>query len=337
MLSKKSIVKLFNNFLIDIKQINENYFNNFKINEVEKIDKPLILISQIQRSGGTLLNQLFDNHFEMFVYPCELMIGKPKWLWPVNLNKMSISKAFNFLFSHYLSDYILNGYYNEGVKKNKYEFNLIRRRQKIIFYKLMKSSYNLSNREIINIYFTSFFNSLLNYQINTEQKYIIAFVPRLIMYSESVENYLKDYNNGKIISIIRDPVNWYLSAKRHGNQYKDIEYSMKLWNNCFDSIISNKYKFKNRMKIILFENLLSNTELIMKDLSNWLELNWDKNLLTPSFFGKPIKADSSFQNTKIGVIKEPLNRNIENNLKEINLIKNLTKNRYEKFKEKNFN
>ena len=34
----------------------------------------LIIISQIQRSGGTLLTQLFDNHSTLYSYPSELMV-----------------------------------------------------------------------------------------------------------------------------------------------------------------------------------------------------------------------------------------------------------------------
>ena len=40
--------------------------------------EPLVLISQIQRSGGTLLCQLFDGHPECHVDPYELKIGHPK-------------------------------------------------------------------------------------------------------------------------------------------------------------------------------------------------------------------------------------------------------------------
>ena len=47
------------------------------------VDQPLILISQIQRSGGTLLSQLLDGHPECYAHPYELKWGRPaKWDWP---------------------------------------------------------------------------------------------------------------------------------------------------------------------------------------------------------------------------------------------------------------
>src|SRR6187401_3188689 len=41
------------------------------------VREPLVLISQIQRSGGTLLSQLFDGHPECHAHPQQLHIGYP--------------------------------------------------------------------------------------------------------------------------------------------------------------------------------------------------------------------------------------------------------------------
>jgi hypothetical protein len=47
------------------------------------VDQPLVLVSQVQRSGGTLMSQLFDGHPQCFAHPHELYIGKPeKWDYP---------------------------------------------------------------------------------------------------------------------------------------------------------------------------------------------------------------------------------------------------------------
>ena len=44
---------------------------------------PLVLVSQIARSGGTFLSQLLDNHPDLWVHPQEFKIGYPKkWDWP---------------------------------------------------------------------------------------------------------------------------------------------------------------------------------------------------------------------------------------------------------------
>ena len=55
------------------------------VKHVQPVTCPLVLISQIQRSGGSLLSQLFDGHPEVHAHPHELKIGYPKkdtWLRP---------------------------------------------------------------------------------------------------------------------------------------------------------------------------------------------------------------------------------------------------------------
>ena len=50
---------------------------------IQTVNLPLALISQIQRSGGSLLSQLFDGHPEIHAHPHELKIGFPrKYTWP---------------------------------------------------------------------------------------------------------------------------------------------------------------------------------------------------------------------------------------------------------------
>lgn len=57
------------------KQLDLLYKN--RIAHLVEITQPLVLISQVQRSGGTLLSQLFDSHFQCHVHPGELHIGNP--------------------------------------------------------------------------------------------------------------------------------------------------------------------------------------------------------------------------------------------------------------------
>src|ERR1044072_6093564 len=51
---------------------------------VVRFGEPLVLISQIHRSGGTLLNSLLDGHPQLHVHPWEIQVGHPgKSEWPV--------------------------------------------------------------------------------------------------------------------------------------------------------------------------------------------------------------------------------------------------------------
>ena len=41
-----------------------------------KKNLPLLISSQLQRSGGSLISQLFDNHPEILAHPWEIMVYK---------------------------------------------------------------------------------------------------------------------------------------------------------------------------------------------------------------------------------------------------------------------
>jgi hypothetical protein len=76
---------------------------------------PLALISQIQRSGGTLLSQLFDGHSELHAHPHELKIGYPtKYTWP----KLDLKDAPN-RWLETLFEYSVLSHFKKGYKKEK--------------------------------------------------------------------------------------------------------------------------------------------------------------------------------------------------------------------------
>ncbi len=79
------------------------------------VTAPLALISQIQRSGGTLLSQLFDGHPELHAHPHELKIGYPtKYTWPkIDLND-NPNRWLETLF-----EYSVLSHFKKGYKKEK--------------------------------------------------------------------------------------------------------------------------------------------------------------------------------------------------------------------------
>jgi hypothetical protein len=54
-----------------------------RLNTYVPVGEPLVLVSQIPRSGGTLLSQLFDGHPECHAHAHEIWIGHPSSAhWP---------------------------------------------------------------------------------------------------------------------------------------------------------------------------------------------------------------------------------------------------------------
>jgi hypothetical protein len=282
-----------------------------------RIDSPLVLISQIQRTGGTLLGQLFDGHPECYAHPYELYIGFPdKATWPVLDLNDNPDMWFNILFEPPVERLYREGYhkYSRGVDTNpdRFPFIFLSGLQRKIFNRCIDELGDVkSQREVFDCYMTSYFNAWLDNQnlYSTPKKIITAFVPRMNISEENIERFLNVYPDGKLISMIREPKDWYVSARKHLKEvYENISEAIGLWMASVDSTIRNKKQHGDRVFILSYEDLVTDTEAVMRCLAEYLDINFNKLLLIPTFNDFPIKANSSYQVRNYGVINNSIGR-----------------------------
>jgi hypothetical protein len=297
--------------------------------------EPLALISQIQRSGGSLLSQLFDGHPEIHAHPHELKIGYPKkYIWPqINLNEPAPC-WFHILFEESVIRLSKQGYKKEPTSDITFPFIFLPALQKKIFLKYLDSLSAISLRDVFNAYMTSYFGAWLNNQNRDGSKKIVtAFTPRLAMSADNMDTYFKIYPDARLISVVRDPSNWYPSALRHNlkikkDKYSDIEIALQQWKECTQSAIRNKERFGERVCIIKFEDLIGDPGAVMHCLAEFLEIEFDPVLLTPTFNKSPIRANTSFKEEKTGIVKSTLARHETLSAAEISMIVEMTQDVY---------
>ena len=278
------------------------YFLIFK-NKIKKINivdikQPLILISQIQRSGGSLITQLFDNHPETYNYPHELFIFKPVWKWKGKANFFVYKMPEMRIYAK------KKRYYKNAKAKwsENYEFNFDLNMQKYLF----ERKYTNKGRESFDNYFTSFFNSY-EFKLNKFKKYIIAFTPRVNMEMESVDEFFKIYPDGYMINCIRNPLNWLASATKTMKKYSEPNFALRMWLESTKNSLKIKKKYK-RSILVNFEELIINTENVMSKITQIINIQYSEDLLNPSFNGKDILSNSSFE-AKFKIDKNVISRN----------------------------
>jgi hypothetical protein len=279
-----------------------NDLQNRRVGILIPINQPLILISQIQRSGGTLLSQLFDDHPEVHAHPHELYWGRPmRWRWPeLDLRHGKAESYFIDLFEKPLLELTLNGYRKFGagaVKPQRFPFCFNLSKQKLIFEAIMTQHPPKAQRDVLNAYLTAYFNAWVDYQnlYREPKRFITAFVPRLNMDADSVERFFYDYRDGFLICIQRNPVDWYASAKAHfTSEYHDLSYALGLWQKSVEASVNLLQKYKKRVILIQFESLVENTEAVMRSLCEHVGIRFDRSLLSPTFNSMRIEPNSSF-------------------------------------------
>lgn len=275
---------------------------------------PLILISQVQRSGGSLLSQLFDGHRQLLAHPQELKIGSPfKYMWPPIDGALSTDKQFKILFEPTVLDMCQNGYAKGKKDLERKNFFFLPNVQRAIYRAaIAKLTGTPSQRDVLDAYFTSYFNAWLNLRSELKDaKYVTGFTPMLASRKENMKQFWDAYPDGYLISVLRSPFSWYPSAMRLGGGEKlgDLKKAVNWWNESTQAMIREKNDRPDRVIVLNFEDLLERTEKTMHHICVRTGLNFDPALLTPSFNGEPTGANTSFESLERGrVSSAPLKR-----------------------------
>ena len=281
------------------------------LEHIRPVTSPLALVSQVQRSGGTLLSQLFDGHPELHAHPHELKIGYPtKYTWPkLDLNA-DPKRWLEILFEGKVLNHFRKGYRKQRGQDEFFLFLFLPSVQREIFLNYLGSVKSITLRDIFDAYMTSYFGAWLNNQNSSGRKqFVTAFTARLAMSKDNMESFFHIYPDGRLISVIRDPKNWYPSASRHKPRiYGNIKKALELWRKSAEAMLLNRELYGDRVCILTFEDLVSKTESVMRYLADFLKIKFDNILLIPTFNKYPIKANTSFEAKQHGIINSTLNR-----------------------------
>jgi len=298
---------------------------------ISPVTLPIALISQVQRSGGSLLSQLFDGHPELHAHPHELKIGYPKkYMWPkIDLNEHP-QRWLEMLFEDKVIEHSKGGYKKERKQDEVFPFIFMPSVQRRVFLRYMSSVDSIILRDVFDAYMTSYFGAWINNQNRYGQKkYVTAFTPRLAMIEDNMESFFEVYPDGRLLSIVRDPKNWYPSAVRHrSNVYGDIRKSIDLWKTSTKAALRNKEKYGERVCIVRFEDLVSKTESVMSYMADFLGINFDNILLVPTFNKCPIRANTSFNAEQHGIVASTLSRYKMLSEEELKIIEKMTEDIY---------
>ena len=301
------------------------------LKNIQPVSVPLALISQIQRSGGSMLSQLFDGHPQVHAHPHELKFGYPKkYIWPpIDLSDRP-DRWFEILFEEIVVRHFLYGYKKMEKYKDTLLFIFLPSLQKGLFLKYFESIDKINHRDVFDAYMTSYFGAWVNNQNrHGSKKFVTAFTPRLAFMETNMASFFKAYPDGRLISVVRDPKNWFPSANRHQlEKYGEIAKALGQWNESARSMVRNKKRYGDRVCIITFEDLIQRTQSVMHYLADFLNIQFDDILLTPTFNKIPIKPNTSFKLENPGIMISALERYKTLSRKELNIIEELTGEEY---------
>jgi Sulfotransferase family len=279
-----------------------------RVDHVVRVQEPLVLVSQVQRSGGTLLSRLFDGHPECHAHPYELTIGPRTVRWP-SIDLAKPERWFETLFEEKALEHLVSGYTKPGLKGPDVDvlpFTFLPRLQKQIFDACIEASRIERERDVFDCYFTSYFNAWLDNQnlYSKPKRIVIGFRPRTNLKTANVERFLEVYPDGTLVSLVREPRGWYASASRHRRQYEDLDEALAVWRRSTEASIANRERFGDRVVLLTYEELVLETEATMRRLAERFGITMSPVLLTPTYNGRAVRANSSDPVADYGVLVE---------------------------------
>jgi sulfotransferase family protein len=280
-----------------------------RLEHVVPVREPLVLVSQVQRSGGTLLSRLFDAHPECHAHPYELHLGQTNRGWWPKLPLDRPDRWFATLFEQKAAEHLVQGYSKPGLKSPEvdvFPFVFLPRLQKLLFDECIAARPIERRRDVYDSYFTSYFNAWLDNQhlYSGPKKVVTAFTPRTILHERSIERFFDAYPDGTLVSLVRDPRAWYASASRHGPQYVDVGEALGLWRQSTEAAIELARRFGERVLVLTYEELVLETEATMERMAERLGISMAPILLVPTFNGREIRPNSSDLIANRGVLAD---------------------------------
>jgi hypothetical protein len=295
------------------------------------VTSPLALIAEIQGSGGALLSQLFDGHSELHVHPHQLMIGHmEKGIWPEIDLSHGPERWFEVLFDNMVNEYNREGYKKEKDDKETFPFVFISSLQREIFLNYIDSLKSKRMRDVFDAFMTSYFGAWLNNQnYYGRKKFIVAYMPAMGIVKENMASFFEVYPEGRLISVIRDPKSWFPSAKeRWPGSYTDVGQASTEWNKSAQAVLWNRERYGDRVCLIQYEDLISRTEAVMRFLSEFLSIEFDDILLTPTFNKFEIKANNSLKIEDRVAVNSRLSGDDTLPQHEVGIIEKVTREKY---------
>jgi Sulfotransferase family len=284
-----------------------------RLAHIVPVREPLVLVSQLHRSGGTLLSQLLDGHPECHAHPHELRIGKVpnSRHWP-RLDLDRPETWFETLYEKYAGKHFRSGYSKVGGKtspaanRDVFPFLFLPGLQKRIFDQCVVQTRVEHERDVLDCYFTSYFNAWLdNHNLySTPKRVVTAFAPEMNLRRKSTEALFAAYPDGMLVSIVREPRAWYASARAQGGRDKSVDVGMERWRRNVERTLEGIELYGDRVVALTYEELVTDTEATMAALAARIGISMSPCLVEPTFNGRPIRANSSYAVERHGVLTD---------------------------------
>jgi len=260
-------------------------------------DEPIFLLGA-HKSGTSLLRSILNGHSKLYTIPIESHFFQLTGYWidndyrsqkPKKLNHQQIISNFNTWIE---KSNVTDDKYIDGISKGI--FDLERFNDSIL---TIQNVYD--HKECISKYFGAIHYSVEGTTLPNNAR----IVEKSVEHAEFALELLHMFPKAKFIHILRNPYSNIVSIRK----FKVLTVKFPIIRRILRTLYTNYYfLYKNRnliknYKVIRYEDIVSNPEFSIKDICEFLDIDFEDILMKPTYLGQPWSGNS-ITNTKFNKI-----------------------------------
>jgi hypothetical protein len=276
-----------------------------------RLRAPIFLLGA-HKSGTSLLRSLLDSHEELFVFPVECHFFQHLGYWvdyslrrqmPFKHERQKILQSMIRYIKEYNSKEHVDIKYTDNPEFKGY--NLDR------FISSMKGEMPNTISDQFEFYIAALYYSIAGSNLPGGTR----IVEKSVENAEFANLLRWMFPDSCFIHIVRDPYATIVSLRKAKTR-KRYPYMGRIASSLYNSYyhLFNNAIMLDKYLVIKYEDLLINTEAIMRTVSEFLGITFSRSLLHPTYSGNPWKGNSTSNQAFNGISLTP----VENWKREIN-------------------
>lgn len=257
---------------------------------------PLALVSQAPRSGGTLMLRLFDGHSACPTVPHELSVMLPADAVPRDADAAFEALTPLSLYRWHASGVKIGWSGLSGKRRHVRPFRLSPLLAYELFHRLLRSAPPQTDRDVLDAYFTAYFSAWSDApRIGAESAWIVGFEPGAVANDGRMARYFGLYPEGKLVSVVRDPWSWFVSASAWKKErFATPEVALRIWLRAARGVLNQREARPGSVMLVGFDDLVLDTRTALASVCGFLGVDLEEGMLSPTLGGAPADTNSSF-------------------------------------------
>ncbi|NLG05325.1 MAG: sulfotransferase [Clostridia bacterium] len=256
----------------------------------------LVMVSAGFEHGGNVVHRHLDGHPDLLVYPFESQLGnkefndflssieRVQYRYPEFPEGLSAEELYEQIIDEEMKTFLRK---RNGSKFRDVELAL-NEGDRIKYFKEYLTDKPLMRRNVIAAFFYATFAAWENYHKKpSSHMTYVGYSPAIGI---DANRMIKDFPTIRIMHIIRNPFSAYRDTKRRPFPQPINKYLIT-WNVYHSTVEMYAKMYPKNVRIFRYEDFVADKETFMKDVSEFIDVEFCPTMLYPSWNGQEISGN----------------------------------------------